>query len=188
MYRYWFRNDWKKTSLNAFHKYFDADSLGDSTIGWLRGTGYYAKHLNRLLQYFPRERIYVAPYNDLCRRPLHFYEQLQHFLEVEFDGSTIKNCIVNDTPEPRSRLLHVLIRKTDSPLLRSSATKNFYIIDAIKKLRNAIMNANLKRGRSKAHIPADLYTRLVNFYHEDITSLEELLHCDFEGWRSGNME
>lgn len=45
--------------------------------------GLYALHLERVFRLFPKERVHVALYDDLCEDPLAFYRGFLEFLEVD---------------------------------------------------------------------------------------------------------
>ncbi|OPZ22718.1 MAG: hypothetical protein BWZ10_00298 [candidate division BRC1 bacterium ADurb.BinA364] len=45
--------------------------------------GFYASHIRRVLRFFPRERVHIAFYDDLCADSLAFVRSFFRFLEVD---------------------------------------------------------------------------------------------------------
>lgn len=188
MYRYWFRDAIHRTTNDEFRQLFIQDSLQTSSIGWLRDIGYYHKHLSRYLKCFSREQIHIAFYDDLVRDPHCFYDSLISFLGLPCDRDFIKNDVLNDTYEPRSRNVHAWLR--DPSLLKSTKEllKSSGFASGLKVVRDGLVRFNLRSGLQTVPFPDELYGDLIQFYLDDIGSLEAVVSRDLSGWRSGQMK
>jgi hypothetical protein len=74
--------------------------------------GYYAKHLEKYLQQFPREQIYVAIFDDLAVNPQQFFDDICKFLGIEQIPlpEDLKEKALT-AAKPRSRILAGVARR-----------------------------------------------------------------------------
>lgn len=150
--------------------------------------GRYFPQIERFLQQFPREQIFVAIYERVTAEPEAFFRSIFRFLEVdETFVPTASETSVGGTqvlPGARGFLLYKII----SPIINLP-----FIIPLWRKLRKTaiksillgILGAEATGGNSKNYAPMQPETRqkLARLFEEDNRRLVEFLGSDIPEWR-----
>lgn len=155
--------------------------------------GLYAKHLERYLEYFPREQILILIYEDIEKDPYAFMRQIYQFLGADdsYTPSRVgekSNVTVQNLTYLRGVNQFIYgARRT----LRKSAyydpMMRFFTITGIKWLARTIVKLN-RRKRNLAPMrekPVDpqLRAQWQEYYREDIAKLEKLIGRDLSFWQ-----
>ena len=143
--------------------------------------GCYATHLRHYFGAFPRERILVTFYDDLCADPRRFMVTLSGFLGIDQDyWRRAEFKPVNVTFSGRNRALHRLaVRANDAlePWLRPRPKLKAAVVGAYKFMNRA------REGYER--MPEEERMLLEGFYASHNRELEELLgHSLPVGWLS----
>ena len=134
--------------------------------------GLYGGQLARWLQYFPRERIHVAIYDDFTRDPVAFLRAIFQFLGVD---AAFK-------PDFSRRYM-------EARVARSANTSRILRIAGLaalarrmpRKLRSALRPL-VYRPRQTMQMEPEDRERLAEWYSGDLYRLSRLLGQDFSGW------
>jgi hypothetical protein len=141
-----------------------------------RSLGLYSTQLERYLDVFPRELIWIGLFDDLGAEPIRFCQMVYAFLEVDPDFRPRIAEGVNASGEPRSRTLQDIVDK-QNPLrsfARSLLPKSFG-----RAIRRTVLKRNLRRDV----IPRDVEQELRAYYRPEIERLEILIGRDLSAWR-----
>ncbi|MEM7375762.1 MAG: sulfotransferase domain-containing protein, partial [Bacteroidota bacterium] len=165
------------------------DLFDQSSIWWRRPDlvteGFYAKHLVKFYETFPKDRIKVFFYDDLRKSVDDLLKELYEFLGVDstFVPDTsqqlnksgfIKNRAVHQVIGSRSKLVQGI--KSTFPALFRMAKANKTIFRAVNNLRD--------RNLNRPKLSQELRSRITNeIYVEDILKLEKMLDVDLSHWR-----
>jgi hypothetical protein len=146
---------------------------------WHRHRGFYAQHLNRWLEHFPREQLLVLFYEDFRDRPNEVLAQIWHHLAIE----PITNPVVArenvSSRQPHWAWLHHRMVDQDNPFRRlAQRTLPLWARDAVTKGIGAV---NLRPG---PRLDPKLRAQLAITYHDDLTELEALTGRDLTHWRT----
>jgi hypothetical protein len=170
---------WHERKKEAI-RYDFAEVLGnyDLFASWVE-PGFYARHLERFFECFPRDQILCQRFEDLERDPQAFLRELLTFAGVD-----------------ASLRPPVLYEKVNVAGPRQSWREPGYVLDhtrralsragvgygAVERARRAFP---WLRGRAdyEAGIDPTLFTSLLEICEPEIERLEELLGIDLEAWR-----
>jgi hypothetical protein len=153
----------------------------------LRSLGKYGTHIDRFLEFIPRERIYIQVYEDVFADPRRACRDLFEFLEVDsaFEPRDLDNR-VNPTRHVRSqsfvRLNHKFRRVMARPEL-SGVKRLLTRSPLLPLLHIKLAELNLKPVRERNELGSATRQRVVAYYEEDIRRVEVLLDRDLESWR-----
>lgn len=140
--------------------------------------GQLGRHVQRMLQIFPREQIKFILLDDLQQSPQRVYEETLSFLELKSDGRT-EFPRFNTSKQNRSPFLAACRAAVIRSLPRS-------VVDAGKKLglghvSNTVMRLN-SRPASKSPLREEFRGELQAFFREDIALLSELIGRKLDDW------
>ncbi|MBI3262198.1 MAG: sulfotransferase [Acidobacteria bacterium] len=133
-------------------------------------TGKYASHLQRYLEYFPRDQVRVYLYDDYARTPGTVLRDLLRFLGVDPDWPVETAHRHNVTRVPRWPMLHQLVgpvRRAIRPLIPArvaARARGWYLT-----------RPRLRPGTEER-------ARVIEIYQEDIRTLETLIQRDLSAW------
>jgi hypothetical protein len=135
--------------------------------------GFYAEHIERYLEHFPRERILCQLFDDLGRDPEAFLSQLLRFIEVD-DGlkpSVLRQKI--NVAGHRSGFINQQLLPKLKGLLRRSGLKSIG------------EHRYLMSGKSEylKGVPREMRAPLAEICEPEIARLEALLGIDLHRWR-----
>jgi len=134
--------------------------------------GLYGGQLARWLQYFPRERIHVALYDDFKRDPATFMRTIFRFLGVDAAFRPDFSRRYMEARVPRSANAGRMLRIPGFVALARRMPR---------KLRSALRPLVYRPRRAMQMEPKDR-ERLVEWYRSDLYRLSRLLGQDFSGW------
>jgi hypothetical protein len=139
--------------------------------------GFYYKRLKRYLDLFPKDQIKIYIFEEFKKEPAKTVRDLYGFLGVETDFSPDTSVRHNPGAIPKVRLLNRLFyNPTLIGIAKSMVPEGLHV-----KLKQ-IQQLNLS---SAPKLPADLRSKLLAFYREDIHKLEMLLDRDLSIWLNG---
>ncbi len=153
----------------------------DLFANWIE-PGFYSRHIERYLEYFPREQILCQVFDLLTLDPKAFLVQLLKFIEVDtnFTPSLLHTPINIAKPAEfaSSRIVKGILR----PILEKTGLLNsvyrlmatFHHHGIAKEVRN-----NFEK---LSDVPADVIDELKNIYNPEIIRLEGLLGLDLKHW------
>jgi hypothetical protein len=144
--------------------------------GWQYArTGYYARHIRRYLEFFPRERLSITLYEDFERDPISFMKSLFGFLEIDDDFVPRMNVRYNVSGRPTSALTRFLL--TSRHPVRQT------LKDMIPRNVRVHLSARLRQKYlSKPPMPPECRDRLRTMYRADIADLEDMLGRSLAHW------
>ena len=138
---------------------------------------FYYRRLKRYLDLFPKAQVKVYIFEEFKKDPAKTIVDLYDFLGV--DTSFVPDTSVRHNPGaiPKVRLLNRLFF---SPTLIGMAKS--MVPEGLHVKLKQIQQMNL---RTTPKLPADLRSKLLNFYREDIFKLEGLLNRNLSIWLNG---
>jgi hypothetical protein len=136
--------------------------------------GHYHQHLQRYLQLFPREQLYICLFEDLTKRPAEVYPEIFDFLNISNTFLPDTSIRRNPSGVPKNRWLDQLIAQPNP--LRNIIQPRLprWLYQKVTALRD--MNL------AKPPLDVELQQSLVEHFRQDIESLEELLQRDLTTW------
>lgn len=144
--------------------------------------GFYYLPLKHYFEQFGREQIQVFFYEDLCKNPQDFMQEMYKFLGVddEFTPNTTKKAQVAKVPKNQT-INNLLQRKN---MLRNTVAKIMKTVVPLKtrqKLRDRLIELN---SHAKQEVPLSQEERqeLIELYREDILKLQDLVERDLSSW------
>lgn len=140
--------------------------------------GQLGRHVERLLQVFPREQIKFILLDDLQQSPQRVYEETLAFLGLESDGRT-EFPRFNAGKQNRSPFLAAcraaVIRSLPRPLVEAGKRIGLGYVS------NKVMQLN-SRPASKTPLQDDFRREIADFFRDDVGLLGELLGRDLTRW------
>lgn len=135
--------------------------------------GLYHRHLDRFLEFFPREQIKIFLYEDIKERPAEVVAQVCNHIGIE--PPTAPAALRKRVNDSEAALLPLGLRLALRPLK-----------PIVKPLRNhdwfRRMRQPLARQVQYPPLEPDLRLRLRDFYADDVARLEPLLERDLSPW------
>ena len=136
--------------------------------------GFYYKRLKRYLDLFPKDQIKIYIFEEFKKNPAKTVVDLYGFLDVDTGFAPDTSVRHNPGAIPKVRLLNRLFY---NPTLINMAKS--VVPEGLHLKLKQIQQLNLS---SAPKLPADLRSKLLNFYREDIFKLEGLLERDLSIW------
>ncbi|MHC4446831.1 MAG: sulfotransferase domain-containing protein [Planctomycetota bacterium] len=158
------------------HRYAFREILSnyDLFTSWL-GPGFYAEHLSRYFECFPRDQILVQRFEDVDRNPARFLRELVSFFgaDPEFVPSALHTTVNMAGP-----------RHTPIGMGLYSARKAMSLL-GLKRTADQLGQSALLSGRGEylRGIPEDVFAELLRICEPEIIRLEDLLQVDLSDWR-----
>ncbi len=135
--------------------------------------GFFAKHLKRYYEHFPKERVMVRFYEDLKKDPAQNLSVICSFLRID---NTFKPMITEESANtaiiPKRFHLRVMLRY----LSAKTRWKGFARID---QKYNCI---RYNEWKDRQHLTPEMFGRLMRVYEADIFELQEMLNVDLTHW------
>jgi hypothetical protein len=146
--------------------------------------GQLGRHVERLLQVFPREQVKFILLDDLQQSPQRVYEETLAFLGLESDGRTDFPRF-NASKQNRSPWLAAcraaVIRSLPRPLVEAGKKIGLGYVS------NAVMQLN-SRPATKSSLTDDFQHELLSHFRDDIGLLSELIDRDLDHWLQDSTE
>ena len=139
--------------------------------------GFYYKRLKRYLDLFPREQIKIYIFEEFKKNAAGTILDLYRFLGVDTGFTPDTSVKYNPGAVPKFRLLNKLFYH---PKL-INMTKSV-VPEGVQGMLKQVRELNLA---VTPKMPADLRSKLLGIYREDILGLEELLGRDLSIWLNG---
>ena len=145
--------------------------------------GRFGKHVEKVLEVFPREQVLIVLFNDFAKNPKQVYEEILSFLEVPSDGRQ-DFPPVNSNYEHKSKILGKLLHppqafyKAFMKLISLFGTR---FMRLVSRIYNKVETLNARRI-SRSSIDPALYTRIQSYFREDIQKLSQLIKRDLSAW------
>jgi hypothetical protein len=173
---YWHQK--KNRTIN--YTFDDVLRIYDLFADWLE-PGFYAEHIERYLEYFPREQILCQRFEDLERNPREFLNQLLVFCGLDTDLTpSVLHTKINPARPPEPWLK----RTTKSGLKRlglmNSGRSRAQPAASRSGAPNRQVNGKMER---LADVPRDVIQRLGDICEPEIQRLEHLLDINLAEWR-----
>lgn len=169
---YWHEKKQGRTS----YEFGDILKVYDLYSSWLE-PGFYAKHIRRYLDHFPREQLLCLLFDDLAADPRAFYRQITEFIGVdpEHEPSVLQDKI--NVAGPRMVYWSLAMNRAQLALER---------LGLVRPLQKFGVARGLLSGKSEylQGIPEDLREALAEICEPEIAELERLLDLDLSGWRT----
>src|SRR6266498_2806835 len=139
--------------------------------------GFYYRRLKRYMDLFPRDRIKIYIFEEFKKESAKTLVDLYSFLGVDTNFAPDTAVKHNPAAIPKVRLLNRLFY---NPTL-INITKSV-VPEGLQEKLKQVQQLNL---RTAPKLPADLRSKLLKFYREDILKLEMLLDRDLSIWLNG---
>ncbi|MGK7950524.1 MAG: sulfotransferase [Xenococcaceae cyanobacterium] len=144
--------------------------------------GFYYLPLKHYFEQFGREQIKVFFYEDLCKNPHSFMQEMYKFLEVDakFTPNTTKKAQVAKVPKNKT-INNLLQRKN---MLRNTVAKIMKTVvplETRQKLRDRLIELN-SHAKQEAPLSQEERKQLIELYREDILNLQDLVERDLSSW------
>lgn len=145
--------------------------------------GSFGKHVEKVLEVFPKEQVLIVLFHEFVKNPKHVYENILSFLGVPSDHRQ-DFPPVNSNYEHKSKLLGRLLHP---PQIVYQAYMKLLSLFGIRSMRfvsqiyGKIEAFNARRV-SRTSIDPALYARLQTYFREDIRKLSELINRDLSAW------
>jgi len=171
-----FSHYWHEKKKQRFNYTFDEVLRNyDLFANWVE-PGFYANTARRFLDYFPREQIHIAFFDDLCANPSLFLQEILEFIGVDsgFQPEVLDRRINPagvSAPRTAKMLRKALGQRSLPPFCRK-----------------AFLRLGLIRPPEKlSDQPDDLVRELTHVFLTDIEELEKLTDRELGSWkRHGN--
>ncbi|HUG83673.1 MAG TPA: sulfotransferase [Euzebya sp.] len=146
--------------------------------------GRYARQLQRFLDVFPREQLFVALYDDLAADPVHMCRRVQGFIGVDTAFTPDTSVRHNVSGIPRSRTAYRLM-SSGSPVATAARRVGPLVgVDRLKAVQARMRTRLLRRQGLDRAVRAEL----VDSWGEEIRLLAGLLDRDLGHWLSPDGE
>lgn len=141
--------------------------------------GFYCAQLRPFFNRFDRHQIKIFLYDDLCKDPTLFIQDLFRYIEIDPNFIPNMNKRGREGGLPKNKALHNIVTKKN--ILRTfiaSMLKLFMPLELRQKIRSNLVKDN----RYKAKLSADSRNKLIEIYRSDILQLQDLIQRDLSGW------
>jgi Sulfotransferase family len=136
--------------------------------------GFYHERLKRYFDIFPRDQIKIYIFEEFKKDPAKILVDLYGFLGVDTNFAPDTSVRHNLGAIPKVRLLNrLLYNRTLIHIAKSMVPEGLHM--GLKKIRQLNLSTPPK-------FPADLRSKLLNLYRDDILKLEALLGRDLSIW------
>ena len=148
--------------------------------------GLYGKHLDRYLNLFCREQMFVLRFENLMEDTDTAISNILAFLEVERDVQlpTSMRAANRARHAPRSNIVQGLLISLNQIAQRSVYGSSLW--DKVARSRPAIALRGFNQGEEYPSLSRDARHTLADLYDEDVRRLSDLLGDDFTDWLERN--
>jgi sulfotransferase family protein len=156
----------------------------EANPGYLDG-GRYARHLQRYLDLFPRERLHVSLFDEARIDPLAAMREVYGFLGVD---PSFRPAML-DRPVGRGRVPRVqamdrVLQGTAGAFRSRRSLRRIWWVAKRVGVGDRLRALNTRRGADSTNgLDRAERERLVREFDSDVSALEDLLHVELPGWR-----
>ncbi|HAG84046.1 MAG TPA: sulfotransferase [Cyanobacteria bacterium UBA12227] len=144
--------------------------------------GFYYSHLSYFYEKFDREQIKVYLYEDLCKNPSGFMQEMYGFIGVddEFEPDVARKAQVAEVP--KVNFINTLLRK-QNPLRTAVASglRDIVPLETRQAIRSKLLAMN-SQDKKAAPLSREDRQQLIEVYREDILKLQDLIQRDLSAW------
>lgn len=140
----------------------------------------YARQIERLYRWVPREQVRIYLYDEFARNPRGVYSDVLAFAGVADDGRT-SFLPVNQSRRPRLAILNRLIRRPSPArrwlaerLKRAFEQEDLGLSGTLKKINTTV--------RPRPALAPAFNAELARYFAPDVRRLERILERDLGGW------
>jgi hypothetical protein len=145
---------------------------------WLyRYRGFYGRHLDHWLEYFPREQLLVLFYEDWVQQPVNALGCVLEHLGASPGHVPLITRENVSSRQPRWPWLHHRMVEDNALRRWAQSALPLSVRDTMTRM---LTRVNLKRG---PELDSALRARLAVVYHQDLRRVEALTHRDLGAWR-----
>lgn len=141
-------------------------------------SGYYAQHLKRWLQHFPREQMHVDYFENFCADPKAYLQSVFRFLEVETNVAIDTNYRDNESWWYRGEALLKFIDAIFSPLKKVSGLDPVGELWRRRHFRQLFHDRKLRPPKLAQRDRAEL----IEHYRPHNAELADLMGMSFDHW------
>jgi hypothetical protein len=138
--------------------------------------GLYTTYLKAYIQLFPREQMNILLHDALLQYPEQTIDSLVGFLGLPIEPLNTDQTI-NKSGMPRLPFMDRLFFK---PNALKDSVKHFVPHSLRRTIRHTVRN----KGLSKPPMDPEIRIQLLDYYREEINSLEDMLLLDLTAWKS----
>jgi hypothetical protein len=174
---YWHEKKKGKIAFRFEELFENYDLFND----WVR-PGFYAEHINRFYEYFPKNQMLILLVDDIESNPLDVIRQMYIFLEVdaEFQPPSLKKRVNKAWFKPSSaqkivtsignKVHHTgrFIPKTIKEMIKRTGLKPSWLINP--------------RSEYDLGMPAHIREQLLNIFRPEVKNLSNILQRDLNRW------
>ncbi len=144
---------------------------------WLyRELGLYSERVQRFLDLFQKEQIWIGIFDDFTEDPLSFVQNIFRFLDVDDGFEPAFGKKRNASGSPRFPIVNRFLQRDN--FLKTIA-KRLISGRYHAGIRDFVLNRNLK----PMEIPYEAAEELKAFYRPDIEKLEHIIERDLSAWK-----
>lgn len=163
----------------------------DLFANWVE-PGFYAVHIERLLEHFPISQILPQDYDHMCNAPSDFLRELLEFygITTDFEPRVIDKRLNEAKPtenHSKKQFKAFASRAGKSTLKNIGLGKTIPYLNEIKNASSVAHPENRNRQKGMEYLsdqPQALLEDLIAACEPEINHLEKLLELDFSSWRS----
>lgn len=141
-----------------------------------RELGLYSGQVQRFLDLFQKERIWIGIFDDFTEDPLSFVQNIFRFLDVDDGFEPAFGEKRNASGSPRLPIVHKLLQRDNllKTLVKRLIPGSYHV-----GIRDFVLNRNLK----SMEISSKADEELKAFYRPDIEKLERIIGRDLSAWK-----
>ncbi|NQZ13993.1 MAG: sulfotransferase domain-containing protein [Alphaproteobacteria bacterium] len=148
----------------------------DLYASWVE-TGFYARHIERFMEYFPKEKVYVQHFSELQDNPEDFLEKTLEFMGVDphFKPSALDK-----------KVNAAKARKSKAQQARYRLFQKFRLIGAYHAITKVLQNLRVIPQdyiETLDDVSPETKERLLEIFEPETQRLEKLLDIDLSEWR-----
>lgn len=141
--------------------------------------GFYYSQLLPFFNRFEPQQIKICLYQDLCKNPTLFIQDLFRYIEIDSNFIPNMNKKGREGGLPKNKSLHdILTQKNTLRTSIGSILKLFMPLELRQKIRSNLVKDNTY----KAKLSPDARKKLIEIYRDDILQLQDLIQRDLSGW------
>ncbi|MEC4988491.1 MAG: sulfotransferase [Oscillatoria sp. PMC 1068.18] len=141
--------------------------------------GFYYSELLPFFEKFDRKQIKILLFEDLCKDPVIFLQDLFRFVGV--DDSFVPNMSKKGREGglPKNQAVNQLLtRKNPVRSFAAGVLKIFLPVETRRKIREGLVKKNIE----KVKLSSEERKQLIEIYRSDILQLEKLIEKDLSAW------